>query len=105
MINKALSLIYEAFLTDFVDSYLKKARGENCQEDQVIVTESECKVAATTLKIQYKWANTGAQYPAGCYWIHGYSDVFFNTVIDLSKTDPSQFGSRAGVCLNKNRKF
>ena len=72
--------------------------GENCLEDHIIETESDCKFAAERRdSLSYVGNVTNNLYPAGCFW-NNYK-AYFNNIIDPSKTDPE--GNRGGICWRK----
>ena len=72
--------------------------GENCLEDHIIETESDCKFAAERRdSLSYVGNVTNNLYPAGCFW-NNYK-VYLNNIIDPSKTDPE--GNRGGICWRK----
>ena len=72
--------------------------GVNCLEDHIIETEKDCKFAAERRdSLSYIGNVTNNRYPAGCFW-NNYK-VYFNTIIDPSKTDPE--GNTGGICWRK----
>ena len=99
-INSDDSLIH---FIGFSYNYRKSPIGKYCPDNQLITTESECKVAADSLGLDYyRITRKDTSLPAGCYWHKaGYSN--FNEIIDPSKTNRTLFGSRGGICVNSGK--
>ena len=85
--------------------YFKADTGYNCHEDQIIDKEIMCKVAASRLGLTYIAIAHSKSYPAGCFWnlIFGRTQIWFNKIIDISQTDPDDFGSRGGLCIARGK--
>ena len=81
--------------TDYTDS------NDNCPLASIVVTEDNCKNAATELRRNYKYATTSISAPAGC-WENAYG-VRFNTITDPRITSPFQ-GSR-GICYREGTEY
>ena len=89
--------------TGFSYNYRKSLIGRYCPDSQLVTTESECKVAADSLGLDYyRITRNDTSLPAGCYWHKaGYSN--FNKIIDPSKTKLTSFGSSGGICVNSGK--
>ena len=73
--------------------------GHNCPKNTIIDTEEGCKRAAMSLGLHYMVALYEPKFAAGCYSIQ--NDVWFNTIIDTSLTNPESVLLTGGVCLNR----
>ena len=80
--------------------YHKTANGKNCVLDDIVATESECKVAITRLGLQYQSSFPWFSRPAGCFY-HG-NRGYFNQLTDPSATNPlDDLSDMGGVCQGK----
>ena len=97
--NIPLSNMISIFIASDLDwPVVFSSFGENCLEDHIIETESDCKFAAERRdSLSYVANVTNNLYPAGCFW-NNYK-AYFNNIIDPSKTDPE--GNRGGICWRK----
>ena len=84
------------------------ALNENCEDDEIILTENECRVAANALGLIYKGVCTEPatncnQRPAGCYTMLriGARDTYHNMITNPSNLYPAQ--QRAGVCRRQSK--
>ena len=95
------------FKTFFYSGRFSKSNiGENCSGDfvRIIRTENSCKAAATVIGLSYTFAVSFSSSPAGCYWLSD-GDVYFNEIIDPSKTNPGSFGNKGGLCFTNSKQL
>ena len=84
-----------------LDKYFKNGVGENCPVNQIIDTENKCKAAADILGLFYMEASNSGDYPAGCYYKGWYG--YFNEITDPSQTNPANFDSIGGLCIEMGK--
>ena len=73
-------------------------KNQNCAYDEVIILETECRVASERLGLSFQWALNTKRYPAGCCYNTKNQETFFNEKIDIATTTPGYYGYYAGVC-------
>ena len=81
---------------------------DDCELERIVDTVDECRHAKLELGVRLlrplhildprasKW------FPAGCFYFHTKSDIWFNTVVDPSKTTMERFKPAAGICRIQN---
>ena len=93
-------------------TYYTTSKGENCENDEMVSTEEECKLASERLGRKYVGRTRSRGRPAGCYWAfksltnreHAYSYV--NTIVDASSTEPTNGRKHGGICKkSKNKQY
>ena len=76
---------------------------DDCPLASIVVTEDNCKNAATELGSEYKGSDRWVEAPAGC-WQNGAKNwVFLNTITNPSLTRPN-LGLR-GICHDKGTEY
>ena len=87
--------------------YSVAAPNESCPEDEVVLTEGACAIAAKALGLTYKGScpTKCMERPAGCYtMLHtGARDTYFN--INLSPSILVEADDRAGICRKHSKKL
>ena len=69
---------------------------QNCPPNKIVTTENVCKEAAVFVGANYDGTVEKSIWPAGCFGDE-VGNVFFNTIIDPSKTSPAY--EQRGVCI------
>ena len=93
-------MVFKLFI---VERYRKVGLGQNCPNDEMIISEGECEKALKSLDLSVE--NLGvnkSDKPAGCYWKSD-GGGFFNNIVDPTSTDPNSFGNRGGVCTEMGK--
>lgn len=79
--------------------------GQNCPNDEVIVSKIECENALREFGLRMKKFETNdVDKPAGCYWKSNWNSLEggFNPIIDASLTDRGDFDDTGGVCKKQD---
>ena len=92
-----LILILKVCLYIFIAAYCNKESGKNCQEDLVVITRQECKIAASKIGSSLSLGSSrDSKKPAGCYLILESNQVGFNFILDPLLTSPKE--NYAALC-------
>ena len=85
--------------------YHQTIRGKNCNVEEIVVTEAECKVALDSLGLSWLFENRWTNRPAGCWQSGGYG--YFNLITDPLVTHPpyKDNATYGGVCKVKGISF
>ena len=77
--------------------YWETSGGKNCPLGFVIVTEHNCREAASQLGLKYNRIFGNKYAPAGC-WTYGFNgdDVYFNNITNPLSTEP--YWNSHGIC-------
>ena len=77
---------------------LEERRWRNCAMKNTVLTADECRYNASEMGRTYRGEASSTSYPAGSFFIVGYSNVYFNPIIVPALT--SQINSAGAICTD-----
>ena len=93
-------------LLDETPSYVATSNGQNCQDNEIVSTEVECRTASQEIGREYVGRTTSVKRPAGCYWVittvsmTDYRYSYFNTIVKAQFVDLTTGREHGGICLS-----